>query len=69
MPLEEVRGSGDELFAEAVERLRNGQVRCQGGYDGEYGVIRLFDDEELRRQFPILLSREQMAAKTGRWRT
>jgi superfamily I DNA/RNA helicase len=30
--------------------LRNQQVIREAGYDGEYGVIRLFDDEELRPQ-------------------
>ncbi|WP_232376715.1 UvrD-helicase domain-containing protein [Amycolatopsis aidingensis] len=37
------------LLAEAVRRLRRGEVIRQPGYDGEYGVIRLFEPEELRR--------------------
>jgi len=35
------------LLGEAVTRLRAGDVIRQAGYDGEYGVIRLFEDGEL----------------------
>ena len=48
-PLEEVRHAGPALLAEAITRLRQGQVLRQAGYDGEYGVIRLFEAAELRR--------------------
>jgi DNA helicase-2/ATP-dependent DNA helicase PcrA len=46
-PLDEVGKVGGELLAEALGRLRRGEVRRTPGYDGEYGVIRLFDDAEL----------------------
>lgn len=48
-PLGEIHRAGGELLAEAVARLRAGQVRRTPGYDGEYGVIRLFDPGELDR--------------------
>ncbi len=48
-PLAEVRAAGGELFAEAVDRLRRGQVRRTPGFDGEYGVIKLFEPGELDR--------------------
>jgi DNA helicase-2/ATP-dependent DNA helicase PcrA len=48
-PLEEVHRAGPALLAEAITRLRQGQVLRQAGYDGEYGVIRLFEAAELRR--------------------
>lgn len=35
------------VFAEAVSRMRSGNVLKQAGYDGEYGVIRLFNDDEV----------------------
>ncbi len=47
-PLDEINRVGGELLAEAVGRLRRGQVRRTPGFDGEYGVIRLFDPDELR---------------------
>ncbi|MFS8479567.1 MAG: UvrD-helicase domain-containing protein [Micromonosporaceae bacterium] len=46
-PLEEIGRVGGELLAEAVGRLRRGQVRRTPGFDGEYGVIRLFEPGEL----------------------
>ncbi|WP_149537189.1 UvrD-helicase domain-containing protein [Siccirubricoccus phaeus] len=37
------------LMGEAVARLRAGTVIRQAGYDGEYGVIRLFEESERAR--------------------
>ncbi|MDR1946224.1 MAG: UvrD-helicase domain-containing protein [Desulfovibrio sp.] len=34
-------------LGEAVGRMRNGNVRLHGGYDGEYGTVRMFDESEL----------------------
>ncbi|MFP5285431.1 MAG: UvrD-helicase domain-containing protein, partial [Thermoanaerobaculia bacterium] len=48
VPLEDVARAGEPLLAEALSRLRAGQVRRESGYDGEYGVIRLFEPEEIR---------------------
>jgi len=46
-PLAELRRHW-ELFGEAIARMRDGRVIKQGGYDGEYGVIRVFDAVERR---------------------
>ena len=46
VPLEDV-ARADPLLGEAVSRLRAGSVIRDAGYDGEYGVIRLFGDGEL----------------------
>lgn len=35
------------LLGEGISRLREGKVIKHAGYDGEYGVIRLFEDSEL----------------------
>lgn len=53
LPIEEVAKSGDPLFSEAISRLRRGEVRRQSGYDGEYGVIRLFEPHEVNPQLRI----------------
>jgi uncharacterized protein (TIGR00375 family) len=37
------------LIAEAVRRMRDGRVTPTPGYDGEFGVIRMFDPQELAR--------------------
>jgi len=49
MPVEDIARAGSALLAEAITRLRAGQVICEAGYDGEYGVIRLFEGNELAR--------------------
>jgi ATP-dependent DNA helicase UvrD/PcrA len=47
-PLDEVVRAGGEALGEALSRLRRGEVLRTAGYDGEYGVIRLFEPGELR---------------------
>jgi DNA helicase-2/ATP-dependent DNA helicase PcrA len=46
-PLAEITRAGGELLGEAIRRLRAGDVRRTPGFDGEYGVITLFDRGEL----------------------
>ncbi|MEV4462040.1 UvrD-helicase domain-containing protein [Micromonospora echinofusca] len=46
-PLDEIGRVGGELLAEGIGRLRRGDVHRVPGYDGEYGVITLFDPAEL----------------------
>ncbi len=46
-PVDEIGRVGGELLAEGIGRLRRGEVRRVPGYDGEYGVITLFDPTEL----------------------
>ena len=47
VPLAEVSRAGGSTLGEAVARLRAGTVHKEAGYDGEYGVIRLFRPGEL----------------------
>ncbi len=49
VPIEDI-AQVNPLLGEAVDRLRAGTVIRQAGYDGEYGVIRLFEDGELDRR-------------------
>ena len=42
MPLEEIAAVGGTRLAEGIGRMRRGEVIAQAGYDGEYGVIRVF---------------------------
>jgi len=51
VPLETIRRTGSTLVAEGIDRLRRGKVLCEAGFDGEYGVIRVFEADELRRSF------------------
>ncbi len=47
-PLEDVARLGSETMAEAVSRMREGRVIREAGFDGEYGVIKLFEEGELK---------------------
>ena len=47
-PVDEIR-QASPILGEAVERMRSGRVIRQPGYDGEYGVISLFEEGELAR--------------------
>ena len=46
VPVEDIRASFGYMTAEGIRRLRAGQVRKNPGFDGEYGVISLFDPDE-----------------------
>src|SRR5215472_8611643 len=48
VPVEDI-AKINALLGEAVDRLRAGAVIRQAGYDGEYGVIRMFEEGELNR--------------------
>jgi DNA helicase II / ATP-dependent DNA helicase PcrA len=47
VPVDDIRRTGGGPLAEAIERLRRGEVIRDAGYDGEYGIIRLFQPGEL----------------------
>jgi ATP-dependent DNA helicase UvrD/PcrA len=50
IPLDAIGQAGGETLREAIDRLRRGAVRRVPGFDGEYGVITLFDPGELRNR-------------------
>lgn len=47
MPIANAEQAAGFAFAEGLRRLRSGQVIRKAGYDGEYGVISLFQPGEL----------------------
>ena len=49
IPIEDIEKADNTLLGEAISRLRHGDVIREGGYDGAYGVIRLFEQDELRQ--------------------
>jgi uncharacterized protein (TIGR00375 family) len=46
MPRDEIENLSDQKVAEAVVRVREGKVEVEGGYDGVFGRIHIFSDEE-----------------------
>ncbi len=56
LPLDEIAAQAGEQLATGIGRMRSGNVRAEAGYDGEFGVIRLFtdqDDDPLAHQFGL----------------
>ena len=54
IPLEEIRNlSNSSLIPEAIARMRKGDVIREAGYDGEYGKIKLFHEDELKQTASI----------------
>ena len=62
------------MLDEALRRMRAGEVKTEAGYDGEYGTIRVFDEQERRallaqRSFAFALAapapEEEPAAMTS----
>ncbi len=48
MPVSDIANAGKPLLAEALQRMRNRQIIIREGYDGEFGVMRVFQDGEAR---------------------
>ena len=48
MPPEEIKKQCNPLIAEAIRRMRTGEVYIKEGFDGEYGVISAFAPEEIK---------------------
>lgn len=44
--IEQIERAGSAEIAEGIRRVRQGQVYVEPGYDGQYGKIRIFKDEE-----------------------
>jgi uncharacterized protein (TIGR00375 family) len=44
--LDIIRQASSDLLAEAISRVRSGQVSIRPGYDGEFGTIQVFEGEE-----------------------
>ncbi len=43
-PLKEIASASSPVIAEAIERVRTGKIRIEPGYDGKFGVIKVFAD-------------------------
>jgi len=53
--IETLERDGQHLLARALQKMRQGAVTVEPGYDGRYGVVRVFTPEEKRYNQPKLL--------------
>lgn len=49
IPLEDIEKSSGSLVAEGIRRTRTGELNLIGGYDGEFGTIKLFNEAERKK--------------------
>lgn len=49
VPVDDIKRYSDPILAEAVRRMRSQEVNPQPGFDGVYGVIRIFREGELAK--------------------
>ncbi len=49
LSLDAIEAQAGPIVAEGIRRLREGRVIRQAGYDGEYGIIKLFEPGEVER--------------------
>ncbi len=47
-PLEAIQRDFGATMSESIRRVRDGRVNAEPGYDGEFGVVRVFTDAERR---------------------
>ena len=46
LPRDEIAKISDPVVAESVIRIREGKVKVEGGYDGVFGKIHIYEDRE-----------------------
>jgi len=48
-PLDKIETTHIPLLSEAIKRLRSGHVHLLGGYDGEFGTVKVFEKSEIEK--------------------
>ena len=50
MIVKQIEAVGGDLLARGIRCMREGRVDIAAGYDGEYGTVHLFSDEDRRKK-------------------
>jgi uncharacterized protein (TIGR00375 family) len=51
--LTDVKSAASELVVEGIRRVRAGQIHITPGYDGVFGVVKVFSDDERKAAQPV----------------
>ena len=62
---EKMSGVVGEKIADAVIKVREGNVRCQAGFDGEYGYP-LFTGESKRKESSRVMDKQKSLTDFGK---
>ncbi len=54
IPLNNIRAKAGELIAQGIDRVRQGRLNIQAGFDGQYGTVKIFTPDELAQQKKLL---------------
>ncbi len=54
IPLEELEQIEGSLLSEGIRRMRQGDINIAAGYDGQYGVLKLFEEADRQSVSPQL---------------
>lgn len=67
VPLGDIAGAGGEKLAEAISKMRKGDIHISPGFDGEYGKVKIFDsgEEEKANRTSPKRKRPKKAAPQG----
>jgi len=49
-PLENLKNITEPIITEGIKRVREGKLFIKPGFDGQYGVVKIFKDEERQKQ-------------------
>ena len=52
LSIEEIRKTSNEVLAEAIRRMRNREIYIKEGFDGEFGKIKVFQEDEKKEIAP-----------------
>ncbi|MCP4167224.1 MAG: UvrD-helicase domain-containing protein [Chloroflexi bacterium] len=64
LPLDQIAGSAGDKLAAGIGRMRLGEVNAIAGYDGEFGIIKLFDRGDSERVPQMNLFGDELAASS-----
>ncbi|MBU0648522.1 endonuclease Q family protein [Patescibacteria group bacterium] len=51
-PIADIESAFGEVAAQAIQRVRDGKLIIEPGYDGEYGTVKIFSDKEKKLNKP-----------------
>lgn len=60
-PIEDIGKAGNPQIAEAISRMRKGEVHIAPGFDGEYGKIKIFEEV-----YPVTLKKAGVERKKAK---